>query len=103
MAKLSEEEVRRRLRALRGWRLEDGKIVRRLSFKSYMGEVAFFNIIALMAEEMDHHPDVALSWGRMEVSLTTHSEGGITEKDFELAERIEGAYSLLHARRRRAS
>jgi 4a-hydroxytetrahydrobiopterin dehydratase len=103
MAKLPEQEIRRRLRALKGWKYEANRLLRRLSFRSYMAEVAFFNVIALIAEELDHHPDVSLSWGKMELSLSTHSEGGVTEKDFELAERIEGAYSLIAPRRRRAS
>ncbi|MER3601545.1 MAG: 4a-hydroxytetrahydrobiopterin dehydratase [Nitrososphaerota archaeon] len=103
MAKLAEEEIRRRLRRLRGWRYVRGELRRALRFEDYLSEVAFFNLLALQAERMDHHPDVRLSWGRMELSLTTHSEGGVTEKDFLLAEGIEKAYRLLRARSRRAS
>lgn len=103
MAKLAEEEIRRRLRRLRGWRYVRGELRRALRFEDYLSEVAFFNLLALQAERMDHHPDVRLSWGRMELSLTTHTEGGVTEKDFLLAEGIEKAYRLLRARSRRAS
>lgn len=103
MAKLAEEEIRRRLRRLRGWRYVRGELRRALRFEDYLSEVAFFNLLALQAERMDHHPDVRLSWGRMELALTTHSEGGVTEKDFLLAEGIEEAYRLLRARSRRAS
>ena len=54
-----------------------------------MGSVDLLNRITPLAEEMNHHPDVAISWNRVTVSLSTHSQGGLTDSDFELAERID--------------
>ena len=54
-----------------------------------MGSVDFVNRITPVAEEMNHHPDLAISWNKVNVSLSTHSEGGITENDFKLAAKID--------------
>ena len=54
-----------------------------------MGSVDFVNRLTPIAEEMNHHPDLAISWNKVNVSLSTHSEGGITENDFELAAKID--------------
>lgn len=103
MAKLAEEEIRRRLRRLRGWRYVRGELRRALRFEDYLSEVAFFNLLALQAERMDHHPDVRLSVGEDGALAHDPFGGGVTEKDFLLAEGIEKAYRLLRARSRRAS
>ena len=55
-----------------------------------MGSVDFVNELAPVAEEMNHHPDLAISWDTVTVTITTHSEGGLTAADFELAEQIDG-------------
>ena len=56
----------------------------------FVGSVDFVKAIVEPAEEMGHHPDLSISWDTVEVTITTHSEGGLTANDFELAERIDG-------------
>jgi 4a-hydroxytetrahydrobiopterin dehydratase len=63
--------------------------VREFEFTNFVGSVDFVNRITPIAEEMNHHPDLAISWNKVNVSLSTHSEGGITENDFELAAKID--------------
>lgn len=79
-----------RLVELPGWRLEGDAIERPYEFEDFAESIAFINRIAEVAEEMSHHPDLAVSWNLVTVSLTTHSQGGLTDSDFELARRIEG-------------
>jgi 4a-hydroxytetrahydrobiopterin dehydratase len=88
MARLSDEEIDERLAGLDGWE-RDGDVIRR-SFKlqDFKGSVDFVNRLTPEAEEMNHHPDLEISWNTVTVSITTHSEGGLTENDFELARRI---------------
>lgn len=80
---LSPEEIVRRLPE--GWRLEGDRLVRNLSFPSYREAVAFVVKLALLAERRQHHPDLELGYRTVVVRFTTHSEGGVTERDLELA------------------
>jgi 4a-hydroxytetrahydrobiopterin dehydratase len=90
MALLSDDEVQDRLEQLEtGWRREGDSIARQFKFDDFQGSVDFVNRITPPAEEMGHHPDLEISWNKVSVLLSTHSEGGITENDFELAKRIE--------------
>lgn len=74
-----------------GWERSGETLTRKLEFRDFRHAVAFLNLIAFDAEELDHHPDLELSYKRMNLSLSTHSEGKVTEKDFELARRINAA------------
>ena len=89
MALLSDEEIRARVRELEGWEREGNTLRREFKLDDFVGSVEFVNRIVPLAEEMNHHPDLAISWNLVTVSLSTHSEGGITENDFRLAERID--------------
>ena len=89
MAVLSQEQIDERLARMDGWRHEDGELVREVEFEDFAASVDFVNRITPPAEEMNHHPDLAISWNKVTVRLSTHSEGGITENDFELAARID--------------
>jgi 4a-hydroxytetrahydrobiopterin dehydratase len=89
MPLLSDEEVERRLAALSGWEREGDAIRRSFKLQDFKGSVDFVNRITPVAEEMNHHPDLEISWNTVTVSITTHSEGGLTENDFELASRID--------------
>ncbi len=64
-------------------------LVREFEFANFVGSVDFVNRITPVAEEMNHHPDLSISWNKVQVSLSTHSEGGITENDFKLAAKID--------------
>jgi 4a-hydroxytetrahydrobiopterin dehydratase len=89
MARLTSSEVEERLARLEGWSLQGEAIVAEYERGNFLGSVELVNRIAPVAEDMNHHPDLAISWATVTVTITTHSEGGLTEKDFELAERIE--------------
>lgn len=89
MAVLSDDEIRSRLDGLEGWERDGDALRREFKFDDFQGSVDFVNRISHPAEEMNHHPDLALSWNTVTVTLSTHSEGGITANDFELASRID--------------
>lgn len=89
MPLLSDEEITSRLADLEGWERDGDAIRRELRTADFVGSVDLLNRITPIAEEMGHHPDVAISWNRVTVSLSTHSEGGLTGNDFELAGRID--------------
>jgi 4a-hydroxytetrahydrobiopterin dehydratase len=87
--KLSPDDVAARLRQLPGWRLENGAIVRDYVTDGWPTTLMLVNAIGFFAEAADHHPDLAVSWGKVQVKLWTHSAGGVTESDVELARLIE--------------
>jgi 4a-hydroxytetrahydrobiopterin dehydratase len=88
MARLNDEEIDDRLNGLDGWE-RDGEAIRRtFELDDFKGSVDFVNRLTPEAEAMNHHPDLEISWNKVTVTLSTHSEGGLTENDFELARRI---------------
>ncbi len=89
MARLSNEEIDGRLEGLDGWERHGDAIRKSYDRGDFKGSVGFVNALTPVAEEMNHHPDVAISWKDVEVTITTHSEGGLTANDFELARRID--------------
>ena len=72
-----------------GWEREGDALKHEFEFANFVGSVDFVNRLTPIAEEMNHHPDLSISWNKVTVSLSTHSEGGITENDFELAAKID--------------
>jgi 4a-hydroxytetrahydrobiopterin dehydratase len=86
---VSEEEIRKRLRELPGWSLEEGKIVKRFEFPSFMKAMDFINEIAKIAEAHNHHPVMTINWKKVKISLKTFDVNRITESDFLLANAIE--------------
>ena len=89
MALLSDEEVESHLGGLEGWRRSGDAIVKTFEHEDFVGSVKFVDRLVEPAEEMGHHPDVSISWNEVEISISTHSEGGLTGSDFELAGRID--------------
>jgi 4a-hydroxytetrahydrobiopterin dehydratase len=89
MALLSDEEIEDRLAALSGWERSGDAIRKQFDNGDFKGSVEFVNRLTPVAEEMNHHPDLEISWKTVAVTITTHSEGGLTDNDFELAGRIE--------------
>lgn len=85
--KLSPAEIADALTGLDGWQdaPADSAIEKTFKFKDFAGAWSFMSACALMAEKMDHHPDWANVYNRVEVKLTTHDAGGVTEKDIRLA------------------
>jgi 4a-hydroxytetrahydrobiopterin dehydratase len=92
MAKLSTEEREAALKGIPGWSWdgEADAIRRSFAFKDFSEAFAFMTRVALAAEQADHHPDWSNSWNKVEIALTTHSAGGLTRNDVELARRIDG-------------
>jgi 4a-hydroxytetrahydrobiopterin dehydratase len=91
--KLAETEVAAELRKLNGWSLEKGNLHRVFEFKDFSAAFGFMVRVALAAEKMDHHPDWSNSWNKVTVDLSTHSAGGLTKNDFDLAGKIQQIYA----------
>ena len=89
MARLSDAEIDEQLEGLEGWERSGEAIVKEFENGDFKGSVDFVNRLLPEAEEMNHHPDIEISWSTVKVSLATHSEGGLTDNDFELARRID--------------
>jgi 4a-hydroxytetrahydrobiopterin dehydratase len=89
MALLSDEEIKERLKEIPGWQHRGESIVKSFDRGDFVGSIKFIDSLVKPAEDMNHHPDLAVSWSQVEVAISTHSEGGITENDFELAKKVE--------------
>jgi len=89
LVKLDSESVKRRLMGLRGWRVEGNGLVKELEFEDFDSAINFIVKLAPIANKLDHHPDIYNSYNKVRLYITTHEEGGITEKDFELAVQID--------------
>jgi 4a-hydroxytetrahydrobiopterin dehydratase len=87
---LTPEEIEPRLAQLNGWSVVGNELERTFDFRDFMGPVGFVNRIAVVAEELNHHPDLEVGWGKVVVRLSTHSAGGVTQMDFTLANAIDG-------------
>lgn len=93
VTKLNEAEVSARLGALAGWTYGNRAISKQFRFKDFMAAIGFINRIAPIAEAADHHPDILINYSRLTFSCSTHSAGGVTEKDFALAREIEREFA----------
>ena len=89
MARLDNDEIDAKLAALDGWSHEGDTITKEFDNGDFKGSVDFVNELTPEAEQMNHHPDLEISWDTVKVTITTHSEGGLTAGDFELAARID--------------
>ncbi len=87
---LNEDEINSRLATLDGWERSGGAIAKTFDHGDFVGSVKFVDAIVAPAEEMNHHPDLEISWSEVKVSITNHAAGGLTATDFELAKRIDG-------------
>lgn len=90
MGLLSKDLIEKNLFKLEGWNYSNNQIEKEFSFKDFIEASSFVTSVGLEAEKIDHHPDILIhSWNKVKVSISTHSEGGVTEKDFQLAKKIE--------------
>jgi 4a-hydroxytetrahydrobiopterin dehydratase len=89
MALLSDEDIEGQMERVPEWTRDGDSIKREYKFEDFQASVDFVNRLTPPAEEMNHHPDISISWNRVECTLSTHSQGGLTEDDFELASRID--------------
>jgi 4a-hydroxytetrahydrobiopterin dehydratase len=91
MPLLTNDEIKQNLSSLSGWSQEEKQMAKEFQFKDFAEALSFVNKLAAEAEKMNHHPDIFIhSWNKVKITISTHSEGGITEKDFQLAEKLEG-------------
>jgi 4a-hydroxytetrahydrobiopterin dehydratase len=89
MALLANDEIGARLSGLSGWERDGKAIVKRFERGNFVGSVEFVDALVAPAEAIGHHPDVEISWDTVRVTISTHSEGGLTAADFELAAKID--------------
>ena len=82
MPKLSQPEIEQRMKALKGWTLDENAIRKQYTFAGFPEAIAFVDRLAPQAEKADHHPDILINYKRVTLTYSTHSEGGLTEKDF---------------------
>ena len=86
---LSESQIKEELHALQGWELKEGEITKLYKFKEFKEAISFVNRVAELAETADHHPDIDIRYNKVTLTLSTHSAGGLTGKDFRLAREID--------------
>lgn len=93
MTLIKHDEINTKLDALSGWVHETGpnRIIKTFKFKDFNEAFGWMCRAALMAEKLDHHPEWTNVWNKVDVTLTTHDMGGLTEKDFKLAAFMDGA------------
>ena len=89
MAAFSKAEIHEKLKDMRGWTHQGKAIQKRYSLKSFVPAITLVNKIAELAEKEQHHPDITINYNVVGISLSTHSEGGVTQKDFNLAQQID--------------
>jgi 4a-hydroxytetrahydrobiopterin dehydratase len=89
-ARLTPADVQKRLGHIPGWQLQGDAIQRAYKFSDFVAAMAFVNFVAGLAERRDHHPDILIQYNRVTLTLSTHSAGGLTALDFELAKDIDG-------------
>ncbi len=91
MALLNDAEIEAKLAGLTGWTREGTAISKQFKCDDFVGSVRFVQSLVEPAEEMNHHPDLEISWDTVTVTLSSHSEGGLTAADFELAGKIDAS------------
>ena len=91
MAVLSENEIKEKLKDLEGWQLKGKEIHKIYTHKTFKDAIAFVNKVADLAEAANHHPDFLIQYNKVTLTLSTHSQGGVTDNDINLAKQIEKA------------
>ncbi len=91
--KLNGASIQSWLKAHAGWKRKSNALIKEFKFSSFRDSVVFVNRVATLADTADHHPDIDVRYDRVMLTLSTHSAGGITEKDLKLAEQVDFATS----------
>ena len=89
MPKLNSDRIKSALRQVPHWKKRRREITRTFEFKDFNAAHKFVNRAARLAEKAGHHPDIDIRWNKVTLVLTTHSEGGLTNKDFKLAKQLD--------------
>ena len=85
---LTEPEIQKSLKAV-AWTRDGGRLAKQVRLEDFRGAMAFVNEVADVAEELNHHPDISISWNKVGLEVSTHDSGGLTSLDFELARRVD--------------
>lgn len=90
MPLLTAQAIEEKLKQLQGWKLDGSEIVREFSFADFAEALRFVNAVGEKAEAANHHPDIDIRYNRVRLALISHDAGGLTERDFRLAEAVDG-------------
>jgi 4a-hydroxytetrahydrobiopterin dehydratase len=90
MDTLTSQQVTAELSTTPGWDVTDGQLTRTVTRKDFRDALLYVNAIGYLAEQANHHPDIAISWNKVTLNLVSHSAGGLTANDFALARQISG-------------
>jgi 4a-hydroxytetrahydrobiopterin dehydratase len=94
VAPYSSEQAQELLKQLKGWIVEDGKLVKLYPFRNYHETMAFVNALAWISHREDHHPDLQVGYNKCRVEYSTHAIGGLSENDFICAAKADALFSL---------
>jgi 4a-hydroxytetrahydrobiopterin dehydratase len=95
MAKLTDRQIKARLAKAQGWSLNDsGEITKSFTLSGFPQSLMFATAVGVLAEAAQHHPDIAIKWNRVILSLSTHDVGGLSDKDFDLAKQVDALPKL---------
>ena len=97
MSKLKNGEIAHQLKDLDDWKYTDNSLTRSYKLDSFMDVMSFANLVSDKSEEINHHPKMIIDYNNITFILTTHSEGGVTKLDFDLASFINNIYYELYA------
>ncbi len=89
MTRLKEEEIKANLKKSQGWKRRGKEIAKTYSFEDFNKSIQFVNQVAPLAEAADHHPDILIQYDKVTLTLSTHDEGGLTLRDFKLAQKLD--------------
>ena len=89
MAKSTAAQIKTALTTVPDWKKQGPVISRLYQFKDFPAAVKFVNAVARIAEKANHHPDIDIRWNKVTLTLTTHDQGGLTDKDFQLAQKFD--------------
>lgn len=87
--KLTDDQIQEGLESLQGWSYDSGQLSKTYEFDEYLQGPSFASKVGTIAEELDHHPDILITWCKVRISVNTHAVDGISPYDFELARRID--------------
>ena len=99
LKKLTEEEIKAKLQKLLNWKIETGKIHKLFKFKNFNQAMSFMVSVGMVCEKLNHHPEWSNVYGNVDVELVTHRVAGLTELDFELAEKMDKIAGDLNLRK----
>lgn len=91
--KLNEESISGWLKGRQGWKRKGETLTKEYTFDSFRNTIVFVNRVASLSDDLNHHPDIDIRYDKVRLTLSTHEAGGITEKDLDLAERVDFATS----------